>query len=838
MDNKINYIDKAMLDLKELRTTIEKSKIEKQKEEILKDSPYTEEVNNYIANYQEFYSYYTLNLQEAKVTRTALIREIDKDLYISSENATNFELMSKGKAPYSYDAEEGIIELHHIGQDYNAPFAELTKSEHIMSGNNKIFHTETEESWRSDKNLLNSYLKERAEYWKKRASGEYSIKSKIDFQDINNKVFPLPEKLQSEIIETIDALYNECDIKSLDYLSDLAKSYSLVKKTGYNTLSEFVFSTRNENENLIICPYCKSPNYSLYGFQQNLNEKIQRYKCNVCNRTFTAISQSLVSKSYFSYVDWIKFIDCVYNGHTLDQIAKTCGISTKTAHNNKIKLFYALKLLDDKVKLKGNIVVDETFTHSNFKGNYNEETFVLPREPHKRGGEVHQKGLSKEQVCVVCALDDEGNCIAHVTGTGSPDITDIEMGLDGYISSDEVICIYTDQSNSLKKYMDRNSYPHKRIKSEFGKKRKKKLSKDEKNTEKHLQRINSLHSRLKKFINIWGGPSTKYLSGYLYLFAWKERNKDREPIESYKELLSVMTEPSSYMSVEDILKNNLLPNAYEMEAFKKVRSRFPERDNAIYDKFAAGMSMEQIGKEYGMTKQNVSKIITKKRNNGEAYKTKKEIEKEEATLIKNVYSPSSQRAKIRLTFSSRYTRMKTIYEFYQKWTLSKKEFYALMMQIHNITERQVKIDLRDYEYLLLLKDEIRIQDTYTYKGLDELYEEIFNEYQEMRKENINISQKKCCEFLGNKYQYTPNNILRIINIMSDEKSDYSLKTKKVSSIEKLNRDKAIFVEYANWTGTRKDFCRWVGEKYNISYDYAQKILTYVLNADISRYDMV
>lgn len=116
----------AVRSIQELRDHVLAAGAAQQQALIERDSPYSAEINGAIANYEEFRIYYDLHLREAMVTRRALIKELDLDLWVSCEGCTNRELMLKGLAPYAYDAEDGKLELHHIGQDPNGPFAELT----------------------------------------------------------------------------------------------------------------------------------------------------------------------------------------------------------------------------------------------------------------------------------------------------------------------------------------------------------------------------------------------------------------------------------------------------------------------------------------------------------------------------------------------------------------------------------------------------------------------------------------------------------------------------------------------------------------------------------------
>lgn len=97
--------NKASLDISELKAI--KAKIRTmnsrlQKEQIEQASPYSKGITSYIRSCDELRLYCTLRLKESVLTRGTLIADIDPALWISSENATNIELMSKGGSPLNY----------------------------------------------------------------------------------------------------------------------------------------------------------------------------------------------------------------------------------------------------------------------------------------------------------------------------------------------------------------------------------------------------------------------------------------------------------------------------------------------------------------------------------------------------------------------------------------------------------------------------------------------------------------------------------------------------------------------------------------------------------------
>ena len=140
--------------------------------EINEKSNYSDEVNEKISSVEELEVYQKANLKEEKIDgRTCLVRDdIDMDYVDPKTGKTNQELMKMGRAPY--DAKTGEkIELHHIGQDYDSPLAELTEdSEH--GDYYCALHTKEGESWRNDSKKSNHYNNvDRPNHWKSRVNG-------------------------------------------------------------------------------------------------------------------------------------------------------------------------------------------------------------------------------------------------------------------------------------------------------------------------------------------------------------------------------------------------------------------------------------------------------------------------------------------------------------------------------------------------------------------------------------------------------------------------------------------------------------------------------------------
>ena len=165
----VDSIDtKASLD-ENKDSIIDSSESESDRKDIYENSEYSDEVNDMISSKEELEIYQKAELKEENINgRTCLVRDDINMEYIDPKSGlTNQELMEKGRAPYDSKTGERI-ELHHIGQEYDSPFAELTAdSEHGQYYS--ILHTKETESWRVDEQKSNRYNNiDRPQHWKTR----------------------------------------------------------------------------------------------------------------------------------------------------------------------------------------------------------------------------------------------------------------------------------------------------------------------------------------------------------------------------------------------------------------------------------------------------------------------------------------------------------------------------------------------------------------------------------------------------------------------------------------------------------------------------------------------
>lgn len=173
--------------------------------------------------------------------------------------------------------------------------------------------------------------------------------------------------------------------------------------------------------------------------------------------------------------------------------------------------------------------------------------FEIPRKAHKRGKETKKRGLSKEQVCVPCAVNRGGMSIAKASNLGRVSAKDIHGVFDGRI--DEESTLVTDKMNAYVKFAEKNELDLVQLKGGKGKK-----------GIYSIQHINNYHSRLKRFMMNFCGVSTKYLNNYLVWHNFVNYARETE-VEKKSILLRFVLTEQKMVTCREISKRSALPVA-------------------------------------------------------------------------------------------------------------------------------------------------------------------------------------------------------------------------------------------------------------------------------------
>lgn len=159
------------------------------------------------------------------------------------------------------------------------------------------------------------------------------------------------------------------------------------------------------------------------------------------------------------------------------------------------------------------VQLDETYLRESFKGNHRRGKFRLPRPAHHRGTPASKRGLSKEQICVVTGVADDGSAFLTMSGRGLLSKSRAIIALGGKLARGAYAI--TDKAAA---------YPG--ATETLG------VTLTQTEADDHaINRANTLHSLFHGFLSGFRGVSTKRLDEYLAWFLWRRTyTQDRESI--------------------------------------------------------------------------------------------------------------------------------------------------------------------------------------------------------------------------------------------------------------------------------------------------------------------
>ncbi|MYH39349.1 MAG: IS1595 family transposase [Rhodospirillaceae bacterium] len=265
----------------------------------------------------------------------------------------------------------------------------------------------------------------------------------------------------------------------------------------HNNLSQALFENSPNKTN---CPHCQHEKFIKVGKTRG----VQRFKCKGCGRTFGLNTNTVVHKTHKPLHMWERYIQLMFDGYSIHKIAEELRIATATAFYWRHKILSALKKIA-RPNLGGIIEADETYTPLSFKG----QKKGLPRKAHKRGGQVNKRGASKEQVCVLTAVDRDKNDWMKPVCLGNLSKKYLDGDFANAISPDSVLV--TDGHRAYNGFATKAGLTHERV-----------GIRPHKGAAYHVQNINSLHSQLKRFMRRFNGVATKYLDNYLVFWQWRD----------------------------------------------------------------------------------------------------------------------------------------------------------------------------------------------------------------------------------------------------------------------------------------------------------------------------
>lgn len=308
------------------------------------------------------------------------------------------------------------------------------------------------------------------------------------------------------------------------------------------------------NETVYTCRKCSSHNIVKYGKDGKGN---QRYKCKYCGATFTSTSFSVVSKSQQPMEVWGKYIELLLEGASLAKCAKLCSISVRTAFIWRHKILNALQKDQNNRCLAGIVEVDEMFVSISYKGNHkNSKRFSMPREAYHRGSD--NKSATGSKACVMYAVERNGQTYGECLGKGQPTPVKIAYSFESRIMPESIVI--SDGAGSIKRFYDNiPDVDLVQLKSPETAKRNKEPYFRVLDGVYHIQTVNNLHTRFRKFMCKYNGVATKYLNHYVGLFIWLENYKKINNVNLINELKDCVKLSDTYISQNTIFNMPPIP---------------------------------------------------------------------------------------------------------------------------------------------------------------------------------------------------------------------------------------------------------------------------------------
>lgn len=312
------------------------------------------------------------------------------------------------------------------------------------------------------------------------------------------------------------------------------------------------------------CPYCNSA--------EHVGTKGKKlYRCLSCNRSFAVNYNSIASGMKTDALTWMKVLKCMLEYMGMAKTCEYCGIANTTYYNIRNRLFYAMRVLLEEVRLYGLIQVDNTFVRSSYKGmslkecEFEEDSIFFdpkhkPREARKRGSAYSHIDLNANSICIFTAIDDSGHVLARFTGIGASNYASLLYYVpeEKYLAvvpkedpfrylkkqqkerqcvQNESSLMIADKEKAIEKYASKIGID---IETHVFRRNGKQIRLPE---HKHdIQRVNALHKRLKEFLQRHNHVSTKYLPGYLTLFEFIENTGASE--KAIRRLFQILATPN------------------------------------------------------------------------------------------------------------------------------------------------------------------------------------------------------------------------------------------------------------------------------------------------------
>lgn len=254
------------------------------------------------------------------------------------------------------------------------------------------------------------------------------------------------------------------------------------------------------------CPRCHHAHVVRKGKDP---DGTQRWLCRGCGRTFSRKTMGLLAYSKLRPWQWARFVELACRHAPLSECARECGVSDPTAHFMRMRLCELMEAATPAFRSgRGvSVQVDGCYLNESLSG-VGLRGGRMPREAHRTGKDVRERGISNSKVCVACGTNDLGDCFLSLCARGKPGADDVRESLSGMVC--EGTDVATDALQAYGAVLGRMRVGSHRVYPSDG------------SAGRGLGDVDALHKRLRDFLGPMNGVSTRWLPHYLAWFRWEE----------------------------------------------------------------------------------------------------------------------------------------------------------------------------------------------------------------------------------------------------------------------------------------------------------------------------
>lgn len=244
------------------------------------------------------------------------------------------------------------------------------------------------------------------------------------------------------------------------------------------------------------CPICGSDNAVSFGYSP---EGLPRYRCSECGKHYTLLSNTIFHSTNKTFDTWALYLTLMTFNVPLEMAEEVCGMSRPTAMLWRQKVFATVDGYQEHLYLKDRVWIDETYIF---------DSTLLHDDNFKQ-----KRGLSKNLICIVVAIDVHKNTYAVICGHGKPSATRIYKALKDHIVKGSTIVHDGEKAhNMLIEKLELISEAYK-------------ADTKDKNYLENMALINNMCSWLKRYIYRFIGMRMDNLQSYLNWFVYLFRVK-------------------------------------------------------------------------------------------------------------------------------------------------------------------------------------------------------------------------------------------------------------------------------------------------------------------------